>query len=478
MFSPRFRSVCLLAGLMVGGAALPILPSGPSADAATVAQDAPDLATLSERYRRLAGVLSEVGLFEQDRLTVRAFLRDLDARRATAGPEARVLAMDLQLSLWLAEDESRIESRFDELIGLRPADGGLALSALRWRIATERVGQAEVDSAWADLAARFPDSPEIQRESIERSFGEIQYRQVLDAVTRLDFELTEDPALALIVAKSHFAEHDFEAARAALAGLDVSDPRDFRIKTELEQLSGHITDTEAEWAKELEIRAAEATANDLPRAVVETSKGPVVIELFENEAPNTVANFISLARSGFYENTTFHRFLPDFMIQGGDANSKPDVPGLAGTGNPGYLLADEHGGDFTHRMHFRDSVSMAKQTPPNTAGSQFFFNHRPTPWLNGMHTVFGRVIEGTDIARSLRRDDVITAVRIVRDRGHDYTPVTLPLPGTGAGAAGGSDAGDDAGLSIEEEIRRGLEELGGGTGGAGGTDGASGSGGG
>ena len=138
------------------------------------------------------------------------------------------------------------------------------------------------------------------------------------------------------------------------------------------------------WAAEKAIREAEAKADDLPRVLLKTNKGDIVVELFENEAPNTVANFISLVKKGFYNGLTFHRVLHGFMAQGGD-------PTGDGTGGPGYSIACEcYRPDYRH--HFRGTLSMA-HAGRDTGGSQFFLTFVPTPHLDGKHTAFGRVIE-------------------------------------------------------------------------------------
>jgi len=130
-------------------------------------------------------------------------------------------------------------------------------------------------------------------------------------------------------------------------------------------------------------------------ATFETEKGGIVVELFADKAPNTVNNFVFLVRQGFYDNTTFHRVIPDFMAQGGD-------PTGTGTGGPGYRFPDEFHPDLKH-----DSpgiLSMAN-SGPDTNGSQFFLTYEPTPWLDGHHAVFGRVIEGMDVLESLSPRD-------------------------------------------------------------------------
>jgi cyclophilin family peptidyl-prolyl cis-trans isomerase len=121
-------------------------------------------------------------------------------------------------------------------------------------------------------------------------------------------------------------------------------------------------------------------------ATMNTSEGPIGIELFDEDAPKTVENFKKLAGQGFYDGVIFHRVIKDFMIQGGD-------PTGTGTGGPGYQFEDE----FNHHPIVRGTLAMAN-SGPNTNGSQFFIvTARECPWLDGKHTVFGRVTEGMDV---------------------------------------------------------------------------------
>jgi cyclophilin family peptidyl-prolyl cis-trans isomerase len=126
-------------------------------------------------------------------------------------------------------------------------------------------------------------------------------------------------------------------------------------------------------------------------ATMETGKGDIVIDLFADKVPNTVNNFVFLAREGFYNGTTFHRVLSGFMAQGGD-------PTGTGSGGPGYRFADEF--DPTLRHDKPGMMSMAN-AGPNTNGSQFFLTHVPTPHLDGRHAVFGQVTGGLDVLLSL-----------------------------------------------------------------------------
>ena len=128
----------------------------------------------------------------------------------------------------------------------------------------------------------------------------------------------------------------------------------------------------------------------MSRATLNTSKGPIAVELFDDDAPKTVENFKTLAGKGFYEGVIFHRVIPDFMIQGGD-------PTGTGSGGPGYTFEDE----FNDRKVVRGALAMAN-AGPNTNGSQFFIvTADACPWLDGKHTVFGQVSDGMDVVDAI-----------------------------------------------------------------------------
>jgi peptidyl-prolyl cis-trans isomerase B (cyclophilin B) len=136
----------------------------------------------------------------------------------------------------------------------------------------------------------------------------------------------------------------------------------------------------------------------------ETDRGPVRVELYPDKAPLTVANFVNLAKRGFYDGLNFHRVIKDFMVQGG-------CPQGTGTGGPGYKFEDEANNGVRHE---RGVLSMAN-AGPNTNGSQFFITHVATPWLDGKHTVFGKVVDGMDVVDKVAQGDTIKSVKIEGD---------------------------------------------------------------
>jgi len=140
-------------------------------------------------------------------------------------------------------------------------------------------------------------------------------------------------------------------------------------------------------------------------AVITTGRGEIRVSLHEKETPATVANFANLAKRGYYDNLTFHRVIPDFMIQGG-------CPRGDGRGGPGYTFEDECRSDLAHDGP--GVLSMAN-AGPGTNGSQFFITHVPTPWLDGKHSVFGRVIEGQDVVDAIRGGDLMEKVTVTEE---------------------------------------------------------------
>jgi peptidyl-prolyl cis-trans isomerase B (cyclophilin B) len=149
------------------------------------------------------------------------------------------------------------------------------------------------------------------------------------------------------------------------------------------------------------------------QATIETNRGTMVAELYDGEAPNTVANFEKLANSGYYDGVRFHRVVPDFVVQGGDPLSRdlPDNDPRIGTGGPGYRIKCETAGNpHTHEV---GALSMA-HAGKDTGGSQFFLvlSESNTRHLNGVHTVFGKVTQGLDVVKQIRKNDTMTRVRV------------------------------------------------------------------
>ncbi len=263
------------------------------------------------------------------------------------------------------------------------------------------------------------------------AIGTDSYEEALPLAKLLIDHDYPEPKLNFFVGVSAFDICDFDAAEKYLRSGQAAGTLDESGKHILDLIPAERT----KWEREQKLRAAEAKADNLPRVELTIDdaagheKGKVVVELFENEAPNTVANFISLVEQQKYDGLVFHRVLSGFMAQGGD-------PKGDGTGGPGYHIKDECNLP-DHRDHFRGSLSMAHSSEPNSNGSQFFVCYRPTDHLDGLHTVFGRVIEGLDVVDHLQRvnpeepnpsvrPDKILKAKVLRKREHAYEPQKLP----------------------------------------------------
>lgn len=143
-------------------------------------------------------------------------------------------------------------------------------------------------------------------------------------------------------------------------------------------------------------------------AVIKTDKGDIVLQFYPDVAPVTVASFLNLARSGFYNGTRFHRVVPGFVVQGGDPISKDPNATDAGTGGPGYNLPAE----FSDRKHETGTLAMARSQDPNSGGSQFYICLAPQPSLDGQYTVFGNTVSGMEVVNSIQQGDVVREVVI------------------------------------------------------------------
>ena len=310
-------------------------------------------------------------------------------------------------------DQAAIEKKFNEVqLQARAASEKLETSAFAVAMTDPKNAQARDITGAVMAAALKTDDP----------------KRALTLAAMLDKAGAAGEGVLMMAASAAMLTSDLDATEAYLKKAAAAGVKPEKI-AELEQaVAAERPKVDEEMAK----RAAEAKADDLPRVKITTSQGDVMVELFENEAPNTVANFISLVEKGFYNGTPFHRVIGGFMAQGGD-------PTGTGTSGPGYAIACEVGKPWA-RKHFLGTLSMA-HAGPNTGGSQFFLTFRPTEHLDGKHTVFGRVIDGFDVLPKLMRtqddqglpvagavpDKILKAV-VVRKRSHPYEPETLPDP--------------------------------------------------
>ncbi len=377
----------LLLPLLLGLAAQ--APPQPD-QAQTPQRDDEQFQALSRTFENLQQSLSALGgISDESRAVVLSLRLRFTDYNATNPSHDRGIAHELQLAIWLGEDD-RVDSLFPSLMELVEDDQPMRRS-------------------WSDYYLRANN-----------------YDRLIAVLSASPADPNDDPESVLTLARCLFAQHRFGEALDMLESIPVeATDQNTALSKQIDQLRDNCESYVELWPFEQVIRSTEEGANDLPRVELITARGRIVVELFENEAPNTVANFISLVEAGFYDGTKFHRVIQNFMAQGGDPNTKPGATGIPGQGGPGYRIPDEHTRQGA-RNHFAGSLAMAKTDAPHTAGSGFFLTHEPTPDLNGKHTVFGRILEGLDVARGLKINDLLVSAIVLRKRDHEYSPDSLP----------------------------------------------------
>jgi peptidyl-prolyl cis-trans isomerase B (cyclophilin B) len=333
----------------------------------------------------------------------------------------KLLAAELQMCVWLDELD-RCNTLFGRLVDLQPDNASIGLAWADFLIAQEG---SSAESVYTNLLERYPNSSEIALGWVKFLDSRNRFTQGIEVIEKMNDESNPSTDMIELYADLLYADNRFDEAINALDSFDeVTLEENATLSTKVDVKKTKYQKAADSWKNELAIRESEEVNGDLPRAQILTSKGQIEVELFEDHAPNTVTNFISLADTSYYDGTKFHRVIPKFMAQGGDPNSRDGTNGQAGTGGPGYTIKDEHTLEDV-RKHFAGSLSMAKTAAPNTGGSQFFLTHLPTPHLDGRHTVFGRITDGLDIARSIELDDEINTIIILNKRDHEYVPETI-----------------------------------------------------
>jgi cyclophilin family peptidyl-prolyl cis-trans isomerase len=377
--------------------------------------------SLLERYQVACdSVMNQRGFADGDLETITTLRNDL-TNCNEKGSTTETLAAELQLTIWLGENE-KINDLFRLLIATQPDNPAIGLA---WSRFSMKLPDADPEAIFSELIALYPSSPEVVLDWASVLDKQNRFTEALHALQGLDKDELTKPVAASLLGDLLYANNLFDEAIVALDAVDASTlASNPSQKASIESRRTRFIEIATKWEDELAIRETEEAMDDLPRVQMITSKGPILIELYEDHAPNTVANFISLADTGYYDGTRFHRVLPKFMAQGGDPNSREGAAGQAGSGGPGYTIRDEHTSEDI-RHHFAGSLSMAKTSAPNTGGSQFFLTHLPTSHLDGRHTVFGRIVDGLEIARSIEKDDDIISVTILRKRDHEYLPEKL-----------------------------------------------------
>jgi cyclophilin family peptidyl-prolyl cis-trans isomerase len=333
-------------------------------------------------------------------------LQALHERRKSVQERARRLARDL-------------EGDLDRRLEKDPKDAGLLDARSRFR---ETVGEFEKSLADLDAArAILPKDAAIRarRPGLLRRLGRFQEAQAACAEL-----LKEDAGHPVAIAVDGLCLYALNLFPEAIARLGEATAKEGRLEPSLAAEVKRTLDAaktkRGEWDEERQKRAAEEKAGDLPRVKLVTSKGDIVVELFENEAPNAVASFIDLCDRKIYDGTIFHRVYPGHMVQGGDPLTKDKNPQNDGSGDAGYKFDDEFPPGY--RRHFRGVLSLVNEGKDRN-GSQFVITRRPLEPLDGQQVVFGRVADGMAVVDSLTAGDELKSTEILRKRPHAYRPV-------------------------------------------------------
>lgn len=366
------------------------------------------------------------GVKEGDLPLLRRFQSRIDTLIEQHPDQKALVAAGTQVSVWLKDDDG-VDAGYGRLLDLAGDDEALAARLIdSWRGYHGRQRNPDrVRALYDDLLARRPDDPVVKKDFAQwlRQTGE--FERALEILEPLELDPETDVRALVTLGEAQFATHRFAEAYETLGRIPESIvDRDPTLQTLVVRAADKraAAETYVElWTEEQQIRSREAEADDLPRAAIETTRGTFTVELFEDQAPNTVANFISLAESAHYHGSKFYTVIPGSYVMGGDNSA-----GTAARSNPGYRIPDEVAREDA-RKHFTGSIGMVKGAQPDSAGSLFYIGLVPLPERNAGSTVFGRVIEGMDVVRQLEKDDEIRSVTITRKRDHEYEPQTLPL---------------------------------------------------
>tara|TARA_B100001059_G_scaffold234808_1_gene278363 strand:- start:2783 stop:4246 length:1464 start_codon:yes stop_codon:yes gene_type:complete len=331
----------------------------------------------------------------------------LDAIRNDPGN--RLLRISL-VELYAKMMPNRIQAEFDSIVAMPP---GMELQTF-----LSGLGSVDMDQSvsYARLAhAAWPEDQMAIQLLASRLRWTTEFEEALEYYAQLDEELLLQDDVSIDYSDCLYAVHRFTDSighlQKTLDNLESSDRKagmmiNFRLGVRPE-----IIDL---WKAEKVLREQDRARDDNPIAVITIEGRPVTVELFENEAPIAVANFIALAGDGFYANSPFHRIQTGLMSQTGIAAGDADP-----YGGPGYTITNESGSPVA-RNHFRGSIAMAKTSPEQTIGSQFYITHFPTMHLNATGPVFGRTLEGLDVIEDMRGGETIDSIVITRRRDHDY----------------------------------------------------------
>jgi cyclophilin family peptidyl-prolyl cis-trans isomerase len=348
-----------------------------------------------ERYLRRKGTVSK-----DDRPALTKILDKVRPYAQTKQPLA--LAMQVQIATWL-EDHALVDATYGEILALNPANE-IALS--QWFSALNRRGDFE--------------------------------RCVAEALTR-NAQVAGSPRTTVPVVEAFLSLNRIPEAKLRLDALTLAPTERPDVSSRVNALKTRLDALLPLWQAEDALRQADEKAGNLPRVELVTSKGAIVVELFEDQAPNSVAAFLGFTEGGLYNGTSFHKRVPNVGLVGGDPNSKAGSTGRPGAGTPGYRIADE-AGRTDRRMALAGTIGLAKaeqspvgpdgtptsRTVKDSAGQTFFVLTAPSEHLHGECTIIGRVVEGLEYLSMLHPNDRIESAKVLRKREHEYTVTKAP----------------------------------------------------
>lgn len=405
LFGPSSAAIALAAAIAGTAAAQTAIPiQVPSRQAASPNASLPPPVTDSERrFRELSDYIRARGEIDAaTRADIERVARDLDADLAKPGEPiptvVRLLAARVQTAIWI-DDRGARDSAFEKLVAFQSNKDATLLAWARERIA----------------CAEFEKALELLQ---NHQFGP---GRAIDA--------------RILLATCLAANNRYDEAQAALNGA----PTQQRTPDHLARI-GALTDRISKlrelWNAEMVAMAADQRRGDLPVVEFVTPKGAITIELFEDQAPNTVGNFIEHVEAGTYNGTRFHRALRGFGVQGGDPDTA--TGGAGGTSTGGWTIPDETVSDAKRAPLLGRLIVASQPNPssptapqPHSGGCQFMILINHAEQLQGMHTVFGRVTDGLDVVRVLTPDDELVSARVISKRDKEYKGVRFSTDAKG-----------------------------------------------
>jgi cyclophilin family peptidyl-prolyl cis-trans isomerase len=350
----------------------------------------------------------------------RKAFHQMQSARARAAAAFSAAGQAIEKAIDCAPGDPEVHSWRAELFATLASSGrsiGSVLGPKPRGLLTFRFFSKGLESAEIAYAANKEDGVRIFLKA--RLLGVFNHFE--DACTLLEKLVKSPRALPrdrVLLATYRFYLNDFDASLALLSSVKDNDAG----QAEAVELKRIVLRSKVLWEKEKKRHDA---SKNRPKVLLQLGKKRIVLELFEDEAPNTVANFIHLVETKFYNQLSFHRVISSFIAQAGDPQTH-EFKGVPGTTGPKWKIADEiHKDSFAH---FRGSLAMAKGKKVNSSGSQFYLCLVPVPYMDGQSTVFGRVVKGLEHLKTVKAGTKLTRATVLNKRDHPYNPKKIKGP--------------------------------------------------